>query len=195
MEPLIHFYRTGTEPFHSLSALPDLEAVQIMRTLYVEGSVFWERFKDPQDYLQDRRQTERWLWETFCARGGRPRQTYPIYMVLGRSKWLRSAPDAATQASVAEIQIPLSLFTERDISFTYPDSMVSWLMEMRKNPDYYLPEYHGKVFLLPEILEILQVNGLPGETWGNSLPPFFANYIEAQVWNLEPLLEYLRQPS
>jgi len=166
-----------------------------MQDFYVQGSVFWERFEDPNDYLQTRRQIEQWLYQEFIAKGGAPQQPYPIYMILGRSRWLQTAPDAATLATTSEIQVPLSLFQECDISFTYPDSMVSFLAANQKESKYYLPDYHGKLFTLPEILSIVESNGLPGERWGTNLPSYLANYIEAQVWNQEPLLEFKRQLS
>jgi hypothetical protein len=187
---LIHFYRRGTQPFQSLSALPDGDAMHMMQGMYIEGSIFWERFKDPAQYLGARRQIEAWLRHDFIDKGGAPQESYPIYTILGRSKWLLTAGDAATLATTAEIEVPLSLFSERDVSFTYPDSMVSWWLANEKNPDYYLPDYHGQVFTLSEISSIVESNGLPGETWGTNLPSFLANYIEAQVWNHAPLLEY-----
>lgn len=190
---LIHFYRSGTQPFQSLSALSDMDALQIMEGLYIEGAVIWERFKDPAQYLQARRQVEAWLRHEFVAKGGAPVESYPIYMVLGRSKWLDTAADAATLATTAEIQVPLALFGERDVSFTYPDSMVSWLLANQKEAEYYLPDYHGKLFTLSEIRAVVEANGQPGEKWGTNLPSFFANYIEAQVWNRKPLLEYKKQ--
>jgi hypothetical protein len=192
---LIHFYKNGTEPFQSLSALADREAMQIMQDLYIEGSVFWERFEDPDDYLRTRRQIEQWLYKEFIAKGGAPQQPYPIYMMLGRSKWLLTAADAATLATTAEIQVPLALFQECEVSFTYPDSMVSFLIANQKESEYYLPDYHGKLFTLSEILSIVESNGLPGEKWGTNLPSHLANYIEAQVWNQKTLLEYKRQLS
>jgi hypothetical protein len=190
---LIHFYRRGTEPFRSLSALSDADAMRMMQDFYIEGSVIWERFKDPAQYLRARRQIEQWLRQEFIAKGGAPSESYPIYMVLGRSKWLLTAADPTTLATTAEIQVPLSLFSECDVSFTYPDSMVSTLLANEQNPEYYLPEYHGRLFTLSEIRSIVESNGLPGERWGTNLPGFLANYIEAQVWNHDPLLEYKRQ--
>ncbi|GIK36830.1 MAG: hypothetical protein BroJett011_06630 [Chloroflexota bacterium] len=185
---LIHFYRKDTVPFRSLSALSDVEAMQLMHNLYIEGSIFWERFKDPAEYLQARRQIEQWLHQEFIAKGGAPKESYPIYMILGRSKWLLTAADAMTVATTAEIQVPLSLFGEGEISFTYPDSMVSMWLATQKDSAYYLPDYHGKLFTLSEVRAIIEANGLPGETWGTNLPSFLANYIEAQVWNHAPLL-------
>jgi hypothetical protein len=190
IDHLIHVYKRGAEPFRSLSALSDAEALDIMKDLYMEGSVFWERFKDPAFYLQARRQVEQWLRQEFIAKGGAPREAYPIYMVLGRSKWLLTAVDEVTRATTVEIEVPLSLFGEGDISFTYPDSMVTSLLAYQKNPEHYLPDYHGKVFTLAEIRDIIETKGLPGDSWGNNIPSHLANYIEAQVWDHRPLLAY-----
>jgi hypothetical protein len=187
---LIHFYRKGKLPFRSLSELTDQIAEQRMQDLYVEGAIIWERFKEPAAYLQARRQTERWLHEEFTARGGAPPEPYPIYLMLGKSRWLEEMDNEVIRATTAEIHVPLSLFNECEISFTYPDSMVSFWLAQEKDPACYLPEYHGKVFTLAEISAIVEANGLPGDGWGNNLPPHLANYIEAQVWNHRVLLEF-----
>jgi hypothetical protein len=187
---LTHYYRRGTEPFRSLSALADREAMEIMKALYIEGSIIWERFKDPHDYLQARRRTEQWLRKEFIAKGGDPQESYPIYLVLGRSKWVLRMADAATLTTTAEIQVPLSVFRECDVSFTYPDSMVSLLLESQKDLACYQPDYHGKLFTLSEILSIVESKGLPEEGWETNVPSSLAHYIEAQVWNRQPLLEY-----
>ena len=187
---LIHAYRKGTDPFRSLSALSDMEAIQKMKGFYVEGAIFWERFKDPAQYLKARRQVEQWLRREFVAKGGKPQAPYPIYMVLGRSKWIETALDAATRATTVEIQVPLALFRECDVSFTYPDSMVSFMLDNQRDLEYYLPEYNGRVFTLSEIRAIVEANGLPGDQWGTDLPSYFGNYIEAQIWDHEPLSEY-----
>jgi len=187
IDRLLHAYKRGTDPFRSLSALSDAEAMQHMQALYVEGSVFWERFQDPAGYLRARRQVEAWLRSAFLAKGGQPKAPYPIYMVLGRSKWLQTMLDATTRETTVEIEVPLALFGQGDVSFTYPDSMISFMLAQEKNPAYYLPEYHGQVFTLSEIRAIVEAQGLPGETWGTELPGHLANYIEAQVWDHEPL--------
>jgi hypothetical protein len=187
---LTYYYKRGTEPFRSLSALSDSEAIPIMEALYVEfeGSLAFERFKDPIQYMQSRRQTEQWVREAFIAKGGQPQAAYPIPMVLGASKWMvkhAPAPDLH-----GEICIPLSVFQEGDVSFTYPDSMISLWLGRDKPPEYYQPDYHGKIFTHSEILSIVEKKGLPEEVWETSLPSNLAPYIEAQVWNHEPLLEY-----
>ena len=187
---LVHLYKRGTIPFQSLSALSDMDAIDLMQALYMEGSVFWERFKEPADYLQLRKQVEEWLRREFVAKGGQPRAAYPIYMAWGRSKWMETMLDATTLATTLEIQVPLSAFSERVVSFTYPDSMVSFLLNLERNPAYYLPGYHGQVFTYAEMYTIVETNGLPGYSWGTELPSEMANYVEAQVWDHAPLLAY-----
>jgi hypothetical protein len=190
---LTHCYRRGTEPFQSLSALSDMDAMQIMRDLYIEGSVLWERFKDPHQYLQERRQIEQWLCKGFIAKGGDPQEPYPIYMMLGKPRWANKMADAATLATSTEIQVPLSILEERDVSFTYPDSMTSFWLGRDQPGEYYQPDYHGKVFTLSEILSIVARKGLPEEGWTTNTPDHVPHYIEAQVWNRKPLLEYKRR--
>jgi len=187
---LTHYYRRGTDPFRTLSALADRAALQLMAALYVEGSVIWERFKDPAQYLQERRQTEQWLRQAFLAKGGNPQETHPIYMVLGRSQWVLRMADAATLATTEEIRVPLSVLREDEVSFTYPDSMISHWLGMDRPPDYYQPDFHGQVFTLSEIRSLVAMKGLPDEGWETNLPDFMAHYIEAQVWNRQPLLAY-----
>jgi hypothetical protein len=192
---LTHFYRKGTQPFQSLSALPDAEAVRIMQALYVEGSIFWERFKDPAQYLGERRQTEDWLRKAFISKGGDPQEPYPIYTMLGHSTWGDKVVDSATLSVTSEIRIPLSIFSPCDLSFTYPDSMISYWFGAEQPAEYYLPEYHGQVFTLHEIRLIIKRNGMPEQGWSTNMPPKLAHYVEAQVWNRKPLLNYILHAS
>jgi hypothetical protein len=192
IEFLTHIYRRGGEPFQSLSALSDEQALPIMKSLFVAGSAYWGRFEAPLEYLQARRQTESWLRQAFIAKGGKPQLPYPIYFMAGNPPWLERAADPATVASTVRIEVPVSLFAEGDISFTYPDSMVTLLLENLKNPEIYQPDYHGKVFTLSEMRAIVAVKGMPDEGWETRVPDHLAHYIEAQVWNREALLEFMR---
>ncbi len=87
IDELIHFYRRGEKPFRSLSALPDGDGAAMMRDLYVPGAVFWGALQGARQYLQARGRLRRWLRCDFVAKGGVPQQPYPIYMVLGMTKW------------------------------------------------------------------------------------------------------------
>ena len=189
---LTYYYMAGTLPFRSLSALPDEQAIEIMCSLY-EETVLWSRFIYPAGYLHDRRETERWVREQFRIKGGDPRETCPVHMVLGASQWL--VKHGPQDGSGAEIRIPLSVFTERDVSFTYPDSMISIWFGRDKPDAFYLPELHGSVFTVSEIIAIVAAKGMPEEDWDVNLPDDLAPYIEAQVWNLEPLQAYAQQEN
>lgn len=184
---ITHYYRRGTPPFRSLSLLPDDQAIAVMRLL-ADDTPFGERFKDPEGYLSNRRRSEKWVRETFILKGGNPILDYPIYFVFGESNWLkRNSPDRNFHQ---EIRIELDVFAEGDVSFTYPDSMISFWLGNDTTSDYYLPEFHGKVFTRKEILEIVDRKGDPETDWGVKLPPRLAPYIEAQVWNMAPLKAY-----
>ena len=102
---LTYYYRGGTEPFRSLSALSDNDAIRIMESLCDETG-FGARFKDPEQYLRLRRQTERWVREGFIAKGGRPEESYPIPMVLGNSDWIVRQVSDADAASGARFAFP-----------------------------------------------------------------------------------------
>ena len=187
---LTHYYRSETGPFQSLSALPEADAIKIMQEL-CDDTPFGARFKDPLQYLHDRRETEKWVHEGFIAKGGKPQETYPIPMVLGSSRWLvENAPDREVGAV---IRIPLSILTEFDVSFTYPDSMISLWFGREKPPEYYQPDLHGRIFTLPEIQSIVEMKGMPEEDWKINLPKDLAPYIEAQVWKHELLFEYIKR--
>jgi hypothetical protein len=164
---LTHYYRRGTPPFRSLSMLPDDEALHLMTAL-CDDTPFGERFKDPLNYLHNRRRTEEWVRARFIAKGGQPQEPYPIYMVLGYSRWIeRAIPDTFENASM---RFPLSIFAEGDVSLTYPDSMISYWFGTEQPPEYYQPAYHGQVFTRSEMLAIVAARGLPEEGWEPRLP-------------------------
>jgi hypothetical protein len=158
-----------------------------MQGLY-DQTVFGSRFKDPAQYLRGRKQAEQWVRQKFLEKGGCPRQAHPVYMVLGSSAWI--SRHAQEGEAICETRVPLSAFRPGDVSFTYPDSMISLWFGSDRPAEYYLPDYHGQVFTLPEILAIVAEHGVPEECWDTHLPDDLAPYIEAQVWNCEPLKNY-----
>jgi hypothetical protein len=190
IETLTHIFRKDSEPFQSLSVLPEQAALEIMKALYVEESIFWKRFKDPGQYLEERRRTEAWLREAFISKGGEPKEAFPIYTILGWSKWADDVVDPTTLATTRIIEIPLRILKACEVSFTYPDSMISHWLGMDKPEPLYLPEFHGKVFTLSEIQTIVERKGMPEEGWETNMPRELAHYIEAQVWNREVLIQY-----
>lgn len=187
IEYLTHYYNAGTTPFRSLSALPESEAIQIMNELYIDDAM-WGRFKNPARYFRERKETEFWLRTEFIAKGGCPQEEYPIYLIIGSCDMLeKNAPES----QLAKIQIPITYFGEKDVSFTFIDSMFSYSLGRDQTSEYYQPEYHGKVFLRSEIFSIIKNKGSLVEGWWGNLPADFFPYIEAQVWNHNLLREYL----
>ena len=186
-DSLTHYYKVGKKPFLSLSALSEEAALTIMNKLYQDDAM-WGRFKNPQRYIRERRQTEQWVRESFIAKGGKPAKTFPIYMVLERCK---SLEEKVNSNQLKKIEIPLTYFTEQEVSYTFVDSMYSLVLGRDKPPEYYQPEYHGKVFTLTEIKAIIHKKGEPVEGWWGNLPEDFFPYIEAQVWCQEKLFDYL----
>ncbi len=183
---LTHYYKAGTLPFRSLSVLPDAEAIAIMQTLYDDQNVLMVRFGDPEGYLKDRRLTEAWVRQQFISKNGCPQASYPHYMILGRSKWV----EQHLEPGDGKVQIPISEFSEAELSFTYPDSMISFGLANDKPDEWSLPNYYGEIFTLSEILAIVEECGMPEESWETNLPQQLASYIEAQIWNHEPLKKY-----
>lgn len=187
---LTHYYRQGDTPFRSLSALSDSDAIQVMESLYVDNPVA-DRFKEPAQYLHNRRQAEQWVMSEFIAQGGNPKENYPLYAVLGYSQWME---DNLSALELSSVRVPLSVFSHQDISFTYPDSMVTYWLGADKESAHYQSQYHGKIFTLSDLDRLEDIYGAPedkGRTalWEGMGP--YIEYIEAQIWNPQPLYDYL----
>lgn len=187
IEYLTHYYKKGSMPFRSLSALPESEALKIMEGLSDDSPLF-ARFKTPMQYMETRRETEQWLRYRFMEKGGRPTEAYPLYAVLGRSSWIENH---TSNMDMTQIQIPITIFHEREISFTYPDSMVSHWLGKDQPPEHYQPEYHGVIFTLSEAQSLINQLGWPEGRWNKSLPEEVAPYLEAQIWNHNVLREFV----
>jgi hypothetical protein len=79
-EYLTHCY--NRVPFRSISGLSKSEAVKVMEDL-CDDSPFFERFKEPLKYWEDRQEAEAWLRAEFIKKGGKPKGYYPYYCILG----------------------------------------------------------------------------------------------------------------
>ncbi|MFD2117560.1 hypothetical protein ACFSTH_12945 [Paenibacillus yanchengensis] len=182
-----HYYKQGTTPFQSLSALSDQEALRVMEQLGSDSPLF-ARFKTPVAYWNTRKQVEQWLLDRFTAKGAKPAAAYPLYAVLGSSAWIEKY---GTAFDIISIRISLTLFSAHDISFTYPDSMVSYeqsnrlvqQMEATNDNLTWQQSMYGQVFTLDEIQQRLANDNLLEQISDSELPEETAPYIEAQIWN------------
>ena len=80
--------------------------------------------------------------------------------------------------------MPIADFDPEQISFTYPDSMLSYWLQTQTDKEYYHPEYHGRVFYLHEIPELINLYGIPDREWQTQADRKYDLFIEAQVWNI-----------
>jgi hypothetical protein len=63
------------------------------------------------DYLKTRMMVEKKLRDCFVARGGKPNRKYPVYFVLGESKWFHSL-----NGNHVSVQIPISALPNDRVS-------------------------------------------------------------------------------
>lgn len=187
---LTHYYRADKPPFQSLAYLSDDEAERVGNALLEENAKAFRRFRKFSTYWPRRRRTDQWVRSEFEKKGGVPVEPYPQYMALGTSKYIRTI---GGDDRYVEIRIPLSEFDSKEVSFTYSDCMVSlWLYEEQQHKAYFNPDIHGKVFTLPEILEVVRVHGIPDGEWETDPGKSFDFFVEAQVWSLRPLEKYMQ---
>jgi hypothetical protein len=175
---LTHYHHKKDAPFQNLSSLTDEEALNVISNLRDrEGSVY-SRFKNPRQYLKQRREVENWVRREFIKQGGKPNSDYPHYFVIERSSWIEAGYNGVSLA----LQFPVSDFRSDRVSFTYPDSMVSYWLKSQTDQVFYRPEYHGQVFMLNEISKIIDIFGIPGEEWKTEETRKYDLFVEAQVW-------------
>jgi hypothetical protein len=177
---LTHYYHQNERPFQSLSALSDRDALEIISSLQGRAGLVYRRFNNPESYLKLRRETENWLRNEFINKGGKPKSNYPHYFVVDRSTWI----EAGYNGHFDRIEMPITSIDPEQISFTYPDSMVSYWLQTQTDKDYYRSEYHGRVFSLAETTQLIDRFGIPDREWETQANRKYDLFIEAQVWNI-----------
>ena len=173
---LCHYYESSKGPFLNLSDLPVDEAEEILDRIRWGGQVFASKRSD--DYLTIRTQLEARVGELFVLKGGKPRRERPHYMVLGTCPWLKS-----WYREGREFKIPLACFHPDIVSFTYGDTFPAMRFKDGK-------PYRGQVYTLHDLPRIIFLYGLPQE-WNKDSQHGPDRYIEAQVWDDEPIGRFL----
>ncbi len=172
---LSHYYEKANGPFRNLSDLPREQAEQIMATIRATGSTFAS--KRTTNYLAIREELEVRVRRLFIEKGGHPKRLRPHSMILGQSAWLKN-----WYQNRQEICIPLAKFAPDSISFTYGDLFPAMRYQDGKS-------YRGQVYLMSELESLISHFGLP-QDWNADglLGP--DRYIEAQVWDDQPLQSF-----
>ena len=145
---LTHYYEGSERPFISLSDLDEASMEREFAEL-APLPLKVHRFKTPPEarhYMRLRRETEARVRRQFIDKGGKPTLQHPRYMVLGTSRWFDD-----WYVEKREIRIPWDAFNDSQISFTYPDSMVSLILADQSRWEALRKPYHGIVFTRAEI--------------------------------------------
>jgi hypothetical protein len=177
---LYRYFKRGTNPFGSISGLADSEVVVFMKENFPNHEWF---HANPERWMTKRRRIEKWLLDEFVRRGGEPKTRHPCYFTFGKSGFLKKSGSFD-----AQIEIPLSSFSAKNISFTYPDSFFSdWLSRNRAHK-LYNDELNGRIFTMDEILDLSAQGKIPQDVRIETAYGYeFEFYIEAQVWDYEIL--------
>ena len=175
-EIIVHYYEASQGPFRSLSDLTLEDAETVLGRMRQEGIVFASRRN--QDYLDIRKSLEERIRQLFIEKGGQPKRLRPHYFILGSCDWVKS-----WYCDGREVQILLKTVKPDVISFTYGDSFPA--MRYRDGRPY-----RGRVYILKELSELIARYGLP-QVWNREGKYGPDRYIEAQVWDDEPVEGYL----
>lgn len=170
---LSHYYNKNIEPLKSISRNKDNIEIVCELLRQQDGKSF-NRFKNFEWYIQERTNTESWLFEAFKKIGGKPRVKAPIYFVLGNNSYL----EECYGENVGIIQIPLEDIPKEDISFTLEDSM-----------SIHVSGSDRAVFTIEMLLDYIDEQNMSLETYLEAMNRKH-KYIEAQIWNDEYFEKY-----
>jgi hypothetical protein len=182
-EIITHNYDPSRGPFRNICNLASTEAEQILDQIRASGL---RRIRS--NYLERRLATERWLYAECSRKLGVPLLRHPVYFFLG------DFADGQDPSRPQSIVTPLSAFAPEVITFTYPDSMASLPLATDEALAAHRMPYHGQVFTLPGIREVVSRFGLPRKRIPAEPPSGFDQFIEVQIWSNAPL-ESLRARS
>jgi hypothetical protein len=177
-----HYYELERGPLLSVTNEDKEVAREIIRQITERNEGFSNN--RPTQYIDWRIDVEDWLRKGFIEKGGKPERLNPHYFILGECDWMLGwyKNGSVLKKGVKELN-------PKQVTFTYPDSMVSYQLYQyhtkRDNPLYKESDhrdYHGQVFLLEELENIISKYGLPEGGVKDGKPISNEMYIEVQVW-------------
>ena len=172
-----HYYERDIGAFKSMTDNGHKKAKEIFSALKQTGKSAKSKF--PDSYIDLRKEVETWLQAEFIKRGGQPKRQNPIYTILGTCDWLLDWYENGAKETLL-----LSTLEGKQVSFTYPDSMISYQLFSQKEDigiKYDMKEHYGRVYLLDELHDTISKYGLPKGELRNGRPDFDM-YIEMQIW-------------
>lgn len=87
---LVNFRPPNSDPFGSITRLPEKEALALAQKLREDNPVpgYEDRFgPDFLSYYHHRMKAEKWLYEEFIALGGKPKTAHPLYFFVHAPHW------------------------------------------------------------------------------------------------------------
>lgn len=178
---LYHYYEIENGPFQNITEYGYEKATNIQNQI-LEG----HNSKRPQNYIDLRFSLEKRIKQQFISKGGKPTRIAPFYFTLGPCDWLKT-----WYVNPGIIKIPLANFNPKHISFTYPDSMVSFQFSDEPKLATYKKNCNGHVFLLNEMVDVIKTYGMPTEERCLQEECFkYDKYIEAQIWDEAVIRDY-----
>lgn len=189
---LTHYHLRGAEPFRSISELGEEEwhtVYDAFRKRQETDTTYNRRFGPT--YRTVRLEVEAILRTRFEAKGGITSRSAPHYFCLGANHWWKNFCDHD------EIRIPLDEIDPRTVSFTYPDSFTSMGILDRFDLRHEKKPYHGEVFFLDELDDVIREFGMPVDRKTSDYTAYHKEdlelYIEAQLWTDDPIVKYKRE--
>lgn len=183
---LTHYFVRGMEPFRTISELDESQWEVLcnqLSQLRETDSTYNRRFS--QRYRAIRLDAEHELRSRFQAAGGKIERRSPIYFCLGSSTWWEGFCDHE------QIRIGLDQIDPTTVSFTYPDSLTSLGFLRQFGLLHDEKPYHGKVFRLDQIDEVIRKYGFPDGRSDSEYREYhkedLETYIEAQLWSDAPI--------
>ncbi|UZR96786.1 hypothetical protein [Chondrinema litorale] len=185
-EYLYHYYELENGPFRNITE-EGIEKALAIQSKISNGF----NSKRPPNYIELRFGLEARLKEQFISKGGKPKRDDPFYLMLGECEWAKS-----WYVNPGVIKIPLSAFKAEHLSFTYPDSMVSFQFHNEPKLATYRKACNGQIFLLSEINDLIDEYGIPSEEKCQIEERLkYDKYIEAQVWDDSIVNKYKTKPN
>lgn len=168
---LTHNYHPDHGPFGNLCDLLPAQAAALFRDVRGMRPVYPAR----------RFAVEDWLIAGSRRLIGGIRLARPRYLFLG------DFADGRDPHRPASIVVPLASIPAESLTFTYPDSMTSYLLATRPDLAAQRRDFHGKIFTLQGIKELVGQIGWPEPRWPR--PPGAASdgFVEAQLWDDAPV--------
>lgn len=132
------------------------------------------------EYINNRLLSEKIMREKFIEKGGKPVLEHPHYFVLENCDyWFYQEKN-----NVASLAINSNMFPKDIVSFTYGDSVPTFIPQYNDGK-----EYRNKVYTTKEIKNIINKYSLP-QLWNANCKYGFENYIEVQVWSDDVIKDY-----